>query len=46
MMTGHLNNLAFAHTHAAVIPIGLGLDVALLIGILIVLVVLNAFFSR
>ena len=46
MITAHLNNFDFIHTHAAVIPIDLGLDVALLIGILIVLVVLNAFFSR
>ena len=46
MIAAHLNNLAFAHMHAAAIPVALDLDVALLIGALIVLAVLHALFSR
>ena len=44
MMTAHLNHLAFAHMHA--IPVNSDLDVVLLIGILIVLAVVRAFFDR
>ena len=46
MIGAHLNNLAFAHMHAAAIPVNLDLDVALLIGVLIVLAVVHAFFGR
>ena len=46
MIAAHLNNLAFARMHAAAIPVGLDSDVVPLMGVLIVLAVLYAFFGR
>ena len=45
MIASHMDHLAFIHLHAAAIPVGLDLDIVVLLGACIALAVIAALFD-
>ena len=46
MIASHMNHLAFIHMHATAIPVGLNLDIIMLLGACILLALIAALFDR